>query len=331
MGTVQFGIEEEVYLVQRGKPSLESFYCLASLLWKKGFFNYAHTAINLSHASDIKTGIMGGIEVSTEVCGDADSAVEALSRRRKELSEAASSGLIIPMGSLADIDAPTKTCGMHIHIGGLDSVERVYYNIAHFLPLLMLLTASSPCVNGGRYGNSYRAENCPFIGPLNGNRLDRFQDIIVSRRLKTIEIRVFDTVWDMERIRTLMGILDRIVKIDDELDYDPAFYRAARKEAALAGYGDKTGRLYRELSGVCECSEDLFRNTPADFIYDYMETNGRDRAYSALDGCYRNNLFEPVNTDGHVPNLLKIGIGLAGYYIPKIPYSVWKTCRELGV
>ncbi len=331
MGTVQYGIEEEVYLVQRGKPSLESFYCLASLLWKKGFFNYAHTAVNLSHASDIKTGIMGGIEVSTEICGDALSAVEALLKRREALSEASSSGLIIPLGSLADIEAPTKTCGMHIHVGGLYSIDKVYTNIARFLPLLMLLTASSPCVNGVRYGNSYRAGNCPFIGPLNGNRLDRFQDIIISRRLKTIEIRIFDTVWDIQRIKTLMEILDEIVKMENKLEYDPVFYRAAREESASLGYGERTQELYKELSGVYSCSEELFKSTPADFIYEYIKTNGRDRAYSALDNCYRNRIFEPGKTDGHMPNPLKIGIGLAGYYIPKIPYSVWKTCRELGV
>lgn len=331
MESAQYGIEEEVYLVHRGKPSLESFYCLASLLWKKGFFNYAHTAVNLSHASDIKTGIMGGIEVSTEICGDAASAAGALARRRGELSEAADSGLIIPMGSLADIEAPTKTCGMHIHVGGLDSIDRAYTNIARFLPLLMLLTASSPCVNGRRYGNSYRAGKCPFIGPLNGNRLDRFQDIIVSRRLKTIEIRIFDTVWDMDRIKILMEILDKIVKIDKRLDYNPAFYREAREESVSSGYGERTAELYRELNGFFSCREELFKDTPSDFIYDYIKANGRDAAYSALDNCYRNRVFEPASTDGQAPSPFKIGIGLAGYFVPKIPYSVWKTCRELGV
>jgi hypothetical protein len=331
MGTERYGIEEEVYLVQRGKPSLESFYCLASLLWKKGFFNYSHTAVNLSHASDIKTGIMGGIEVSTEICAGAVEAVEALKRRRKELSGAADSGLIVPMGSLADIEAPTKTCGMHIHIGGVRDADRVYTNIARFLPLLMLLTASSPCVNGERYGSSYRAGKCPFIGPLNGNRLYRFQDIIVSRRLKTIEVRIFDAVWDIERIEKLMEILDAVVKTDRDFVCDPCFYREARHESASLGYGDRTRALFEELSGIIPLEEELFINTPSDFIYDYILRNGRDRAYSAIDNCYRRGVFEPGESDGRAPNPIKIGIGLCGYYVPRIPYSVWKTCRELGL
>ncbi len=331
MESVQYGIEEEVYLVQRGKPSLESFYCLASLLWKKGFFNYCHTAANLAHASDIRTGVMGAIEVSTEVCGGIYQALEALKRRRGDLAGCAGSGLIVPMGSLADAGAPTKTCGMHVHIGGDVSIDRVYFNLAYFLPLLMLVTASSPFVNGKRRGISYRVGNCPFIGPLNGNRMYRFQDLILSRRLKTLEIRIFDSVWDMARIRRLMELIDAVVNIKSCFDYDPEFYARARTEASGAGYGEITREIYLNLSKHVDCEEKLFSDTPSDFIYDYIKFNGKDAAYSALDNCYRTGVFAPANADGRMPNPLKIGIGLAGYYVPKLPYSIWKTCRELGV
>jgi hypothetical protein len=331
MESALYGIEEEIYLVQSGKPSLESFYYLASLLWKKGFFNYAHTAANLSHVSDIKTGIMGGIEVSTGICESAAKSVEALSGRRRELAECIDSGLIVPMGSLIDTKAPTKTCGMHIHIGGIKPVDRIYVNLARFLPLLMLLTASSPFAGGIRFGNSYRCGNCPFIGPLNGNRFYRFQDIIISRRLKTIEIRIFDTVWDINRINKLLEIIESIVKVSKNMGFDSQQYRAAREEAVTKGYGPKTKELFKELNVFSNCDEDLFKNTPSDFICDYVKSNGRDAAYSALDNCYRTGVFKQSKTDGCAPNPLKIGIGLAGYYFPKIPYSVWKTCRELGI
>ncbi len=329
MSNLTYGIEEEVFIVQRGKPSLESLFYLASLLWRKGQFNYFHTGYNFSHLPDLSTGLMGGVEVSTEVCSDVDSLMRALIRRRKELAEV-SSGLIVPVGHMFDGNSPTRTCGMHVHIGNLPDMETAYRNLAHFLPLLLLVTASSPCADGRYFGCSYRIHSCPFIGPLTGDPWHRFQDIIVSRRLKTLEVRIFDPVWDLSRIRTLVGVIQSIVRLGHDVGFDLSFYRLARREAVTTGYGELTGKLFNQLTQFCSVPQDLFETTSSDIVHDYYRENGQQSTLSALDNAYRNGRFEPAKFDGSLPNPAKIAVGIAGYFIPKLPYTLWKTCREMG-
>ncbi len=324
-----YGIEEEVFIVQGGKPSLESLFYLASLLRSRGYFNYFHTASNFSHLSDLHTGLMAGVEVSTEVCHDINSLMEALLQRRRELADV-STGLIIPVGHLFDGDSPTKTCGMHIHIGGLADVKKRYHNLAHFLPLLSLLTANSPYMNGKYFGCSYRIHSCPFIGSLRDDPWYRFQDMIISRRLKTLELRIFDPVWDMFRIRKLLEIIEEIIQIEEDISVDPSFYKSARMEAATSGYGKFTGELFDRLEQFCDISEDLFKVTPSDVVNGFYRENGEKATFSALDNAYRNGIFEPSGSDGHQPSITKIGIGFVGYFLPRLPYIAWKACREIG-
>jgi hypothetical protein len=324
-----YGIEEEVFIVQGEKASLESLYYLASLLKKRSYFNYFHTASNFSHSHDLRTGLMGGVEISTEVCHDIDSLMEALMRRRRELANV-SSGLIVPVGHLFDEDCPTKTCGMHIHIGSLRDIKKAYRNLAHFLPLLSLLTANSPFMNGEHFGCSYRMHSSPFIGPLRDDPWYRFQDIIISRRLRTLEMRVFDPVWDVFRIRKLLEIVEEIIQIKHDVSFEPSFYISARREAATSGYGKFTKELFNGLREFCDVEEDLFDVTPSDILSDYYRKNGQKATFSALNNGYRNGIFEAVDSPEHQPSIMKIGLGFIGYFIPRLPYTVWKTCREIG-
>ena len=329
MSNLTYGIEEEVFIVHREKPSLESLFYLAGLLWRKGYFNYFHSAYNFAHFPDLNAGLMGGVEISTEVCHDIDSLMKALVRRRKELAEV-SSGSIIPVGHLFDESCPTRTCGMHVHIGNLTAIDRAYRNLAHFLPLLLLVTASSPYVREEYFGCSYRIHSCPFIGPLKGDRWYRFQDIIISRRLKTLEVRIFDPVWDVFRIRKLIEIIERIVEIPEDIGFDLSFYTPAREEAVTSGYGKFTGELFNQLRQFCDVEEDLFEMTPSDIMRDCYRRNGLLATYAALDNAYRNGEFQPVDFPENHPSVAKIGMGIIGYFVPKLPYTIWKVCREMG-
>ncbi len=323
-----YGIEEEVFILQGGRPSLESLFYLASLLRSRGYFNYFHTASNFSHSLDLHTGLMAGIEISTEVCHDINSLMEALLRRRRELGDV-SSGLIVPVGHLFDEDCPSKTCGMHVHIGGLSDIRKAYRNLAHFLPLLSLVTANSPYMSGEYFGCSYRIHSCPFIGPLRDDPWYRFQDIIISRRLRTLEMRIFDPVWDASRIRKLLEVIEKIIEIRDDISLDRSFYISARIEAATSGSGKFTGELFNQLKEFCDIEEDLFEVTPSDMVKDFYSGNGQKATFSALDNAYRNGRFEPVDSPEKEPSIAKIGIGFIGYFLPRLPYTVWKVCREI--
>lgn len=326
---VTYGIEEEVFVVEPVRPSLKSLYYLSQLLWRRPGFNYFHTAPNLAHLPDIKTGIMAGIEIATGIAPDIHSLRQELIQRRQELAEVCQ-GLILPLGHLLDHKSPSRTCALHIHIGNSPHRSRAYLNLAHFLPLLSLLTINSPCAGGRYFGQSYRIFQSPFIGPLREDCRYRFQDIIISRRLRTIEIRIFDSTWDLERIGVLLEAIDRIVNLEEELKFDANLYRRRRGRIATIGYDDYTKNLHYQLNEFYPLSEELFQETASDRVHYCYQKNGLLMTYTALDNAYRTGVFEPREAPDCSRRLLPILAGVAGYYLPRLPYILWKTWREIG-
>lgn len=322
-----YGIEEEVFTVEGSRPSLQSLFYLSKLLFQAPRFNYFYTASNLSHLPDINSGLMAGIELATGVSPHVHKLVEDLGKRRKELAQVCP-GLILPLGHLIDLKSYSKTCALHIHIGNLPDRGRAYSNLAHFLPLLSLLTVNSPYQGRKYFGQSYRIYHSPFIGPLRDNPWHRFQDIIISRRLGTIELRIFDSVWDQERIRVLLEAIDRIVNLEEELPLDRNQYKKMRASVALFGYTRETEALYQELKGIYPFPEELLRETPSDRVRQLFQSRGLLSTYSALDNAYRNGDFQPRKVPKCKRSLTLILAGIAGYYLPKLPYTIWKTWRE---
>lgn len=326
---VTYGIEEEVFVVEPLRPSLKSLYYLQQLLWQRPGFNYFHTAPNLAHLPDTKTGIMSGIELATGISPDIRSLKQELIRRRQELGQVCE-GLILPLGHLLNYKSPSRTCALHIHIGNSPYRSRAYLNLAYFLPLLALFTVNSPCAGGRYFGQSYRIFQSPFIGPLKEDPWYRFQDIIISRRLKTIEIRIFDSTWDLERLGVLLEAIDRIVNFKEELKFDARLYRRRRGKIATGGYDDYTKNLYRQLNEFYPLSEKFFLDTASDRVYHCYQKNGLLMTYTALDNAYRTGVFEPREAPDCPRGLLPILAGVAGYYIPRLPYTLWKVWREIG-
>ncbi len=322
-----YGIEEEVFVVEEKRPSLQSLFYLSKLLFHNPRFNYFYTTSNLSHLPDIATGLMAGIELATRPSPDVHRLIEDLIKRRKELSRVCPA-LILPIGHLIDFKSYSKTCALHVHIGNLPDRRRAYSNLAHFLPLLSLLTVNSPYRAGKYFGQSYRIYHSPFIGPLRDNRWDRFQDIIISNRLGTIELRIFDPVWNLDRIRVLLEAIDRIVNLDEELPLDRNQYKKIRGSVALFGYTRESKALHEELNQIYPIPEDLLRETASDRVRHLFQRSGLLLTYSALDNAYRNGAFQPREVPKCKRSLALILAGITGYYIPKLPYTIWKTWRE---
>lgn len=354
---VLLGLEEEVFVTEPVLPSLGSLYYLARLMWRKPSYYYTHSASNFARGKDLRQAVMSGIEVSTGVHSSADTLIEDLSQRRRELASV-SDGLILPIGHLFDLEAPTNTCGLHIHVGPIpdQDLERVYSNLAHFLPLLALLTVSSPITRGGYFGQSFRIAKSYAIGPLRkGDRKYRFQDMIISKRLGTIELRIFDPVWDLARVRALLGCIEAILRTDYRFTWDEDSYRGYREAILRKGYGgDHRGclddednsrgagalsALYSELRELCAVDEDLFRHTASDELYECWKEHGTLGTYVAIDSAYRDGVFDPGacgsqerarrlmgrNLGGKV---LRATLGFIFYYGLKLPYIVMKGLRE---
>src|SRR3989304_7308274 len=128
------GIEKEVFITQPLKPALSSLFYLLKLLMRDPLFYYTHTASNFARGKDVRFSLMSGVEVSTGIHSSAEEAIKDLALRRKDLIEVCP-GYIVPMGHLINCDTPTNTCALQIHLKADEHVERIYDNLAYFLPL----------------------------------------------------------------------------------------------------------------------------------------------------------------------------------------------------
>jgi len=325
----RFGIEEEVFITEPERPTLRSLYYLAKLLARNPLFYYTHSAHNFTRGKDLKQGLMSGVEISTAIYEDPDAVVDDLARRRADLY-AVSSGLIVPVGHLLDIDTPTNTSAIHVHISGIADKRRVYGNLIHFLPVLPLFTINSPMVAGRYFGQSYRMSSSFAIGPIKEDWTVRFQDVILSKRLKTVELRACDPCWDLQRARYLVRAVAAIANLDESLDPNIQTYNALRDEICRRGLLDETAHLVDELRSLVDFPPEILTRTASDELRDAYDTGGLVAAYSALDNGYRNGICEPREVPKTRKSHVAAGIlGFAGYFVPRLPFYAFKGLREM--
>jgi hypothetical protein len=268
VSSLTLGLEEEVFITTPTRPTLDALYALAKLLGRNPRYYYKHTASNFARGRDARQCLMSSVEIATRPHAAIDALLGELRTHRAALADAAGDAYLVPVGHLFDLDAPTNTAGLHIHIGA--PAERrhiVYANLAHFLPLLILLSASSPYAGGRYFGQSYRVASSFAIGTLRDDPYYRFQDLILSRRLGTIEIRACDPIWDLERLRVLLEAVRAIAQLPTARSIDRARYAALRYQAARIGYTPDLQALHRELRAVYEIPERLLRATISDMLH----------------------------------------------------------------
>ncbi len=322
-----FGLEEEVFVVEPEKPSLKSLYYLSKLLWRNPRRHYRLTASNFSRGPDVRQALMSGVEVATEVHDNPVSLVDDLKERRGELASV-SEGLIAPIGHLINLSTPSNVCALQLHVGGVPDIEMVYNNLAYFLPILTLITINAPYAGGSYYGQSFRLAHGYSIGPLRADATDRFQDLIITKRLGTVELRAFDPCWDLERVRVLAGAVAAIAGLERPLAFDRGGYNDGRVALAERGFVPALRPLYNELSAIADVPEAMLIRTASDEVREFYEAHGTVETYSALDNGYRNGVFASGPVPENKAALLKSMAGLVGYYVPKFPYVTWKYLKE---
>lgn len=329
---VTLGLEEEVFVCEPERPSTASLLYLARLTWRDPRRHFARTASNFARGDDLPQGLMSCVEVSTGVHDEVDGLVADLVGRRRDLAKAVGSdGLVVPLGHLLQYEAPTNTAALQLHVGAPDR-DLAYDNLAHFLPLLAVACADSPAAGSARFGQSYRMAKGFAIGPLGEDRTARFQDLIVSKRLGTIEVRVLDPVWDLARVRVVAGAIAAIAALPTRVGPDAAatreVYNEVRDRVALEGYDDGLAPLWEELSQLCDFPEGMLHRTAADEVWEHFETHGLVPTYAALDHAWREGVFEARDVPPMSASTLRSALGFAGYYIPKFPYVTWKYLKE---
>ncbi|GIV08281.1 MAG: hypothetical protein KatS3mg020_0833 [Fimbriimonadales bacterium] len=324
-----YGIEEEIFLTEPTRPALSALYVMAKLLWRKPRYYYKHSATNFARGKDARQCLMSSVEIATRPHSDTEALLSDLQARRADLAQAAGQAYLVPVGHLFDIESPTNTGGLHLHIGvAPERREVVYTNLAYFLPLLMLLSASSPYAGGRYFGQSYRMAHSFAIGTLRSDPYYRFQDLIISRRLGTIEIRALDPIWDIERLRWLLRVVDQIVALPEARPLDLERYMTLRVQATVGGYLPDLQHLYTELRECCELPEALLQRTISDVLSERVARDGVLRTYAGLNYAYRTGRWEPVEPHAVKPSAGRAALGLLGYYLPRLPYIAYKAWAE---
>ena len=326
--SVTLGLEEEVFVCEPEAPNLGSLSYLARLTWSDPRRHYARTASNFARGADVREGLMSCIEISTTVHDEPDALIDDLLQRRAELAAVIGTrGSVVPLGHLLQNETPSNVAALQFHVGVADR-ERAYCNLGYALPLLALLAADSPGAASSRFGQSYRMARGFAVGPLGDDPTVRFQDLIVSKRLGTIEVRVLDPVWDLARLRVLARAVREVAALDVDLPFDRAAYNALRQRVARCGWLPELEPFHERVSQVADLPRELLLRTGADQVWELFEREGLVPTYSALDSAWRGGPFEPQPVPPMHGSVVRAIVGLAGYYVPKFPYVTWKYLKE---
>ena len=329
---LSYGLEEEVFVLYQGaghspQTSLGSLWPLGGLLWQDPRRNWAATATNFRRGDAARCEVMSSVEVSTRVEFSAATLFVAALSRRRELSRTFASGQLALVGSLPGSDR-YHTAGLHIHIGVPSGErERVYGNLAYVLPVLALASASSPYFEKGSLGPLSRVAASFALGALGPDPYDRFQDIIITRRLGTIELRVLDPVPDPERLWAILQAVERVARWPGRLPYSREEYNALRAEM-LMGIGPALQARIAETADLFGLDPAWTQHTEAARIVAHTQAHGWASTRAHLDGLFRTGIWQSVGTPHAPPPWWHGPAGFARYYLPKLPYIARKAYLE---
>lgn len=329
---VTLGLEEEVFVLygdeQRGfRASTASFTGLARLLWSDPRRNVGGTASNFRRGGAARRELMSSVEISTPIHAHPATLLASALSRRRELSRALPAGLMVPLGLLPGSDG-FHTAGLHLHVGVAPSLlATAYGNIARYLPVLTHASASSPWWKGQPSGSLSRVAHSFALGPLTPDPLARFQDLIVTRRLGTIELRVLDPVWEPERLLAILNAVYALAQLPQRLPWSRGGYNRLRASYATSPDAEIYD-LAGELQAISGFDPGWLEQTVSARVLESWQIHGETATLAALDGAYRAGVWGSAGTPHARPPRWQGAAGFAAYYLPKLPYMARKVRAE---
>ncbi len=324
---ITLGVEEEVFVLEKGRltPTLQSLDYMRRLLWKNPKRYATCSASNFSRGPDAKQCRMSSVEITTGIHTSVSSLMDDLKKRREEFGKATEGAMVVPVGSLFTLSSPSNTSGLHVHVGvPTKHRQRVFDNIAYFMPVLAVASASSPYADGEYYGMSYRMARPHALGPLKEDNEYRFQDLIITKRLGTIEVRVLDPMPEIDRMEAVLSALYAIVAYDGHFKFDREEYNRERKAWTQFGLNDWVRERHAELLKICPLDISLLDNTLSKQLASIAHESSIEDAYQMVDAIWRGQ--ESVCWKPFSP--VRLITGLAGYYALRLPYMAYKGYKE---
>ena len=326
---VTLGLEEEVFVLEKGRltPTLQSLDYLRRLLWKNPRRYIQHSASNFAKGEEKKQCFMGSIEMATGVHEQIEHLLDDLMQRRTEFAIAAKGGRIVPVGSLFTLDSPTNTASSHVHVGVPASERsRVYCNLAYFAPVLAVAAANAPWADGKEFGLSYRMAQPGCLGPLREDREYRFQDVIISKRLGTIELRIFDPIPEIYRLREILDAVTAIAAWPGSAPFNLEIYNEERKTWTISGVTPWVENIWEQLKEIYPFPKELLEDTLSARLKTAAVSNGVDGAYLYAERLWLEGI--DVAPEHRPYSRLRTLTGLAGYYAVRLPFMAYKGYKE---
>lgn len=326
---ITLGVEEEVFVLEKGRltPTLQSLDYLRRLLWKNPKRYIQHSASNFAKGEERKECFMGSIEMATGVHEEIEHLLGDLMERRTEFASAARGGMIVPVGALFTLESPTNTAATHVHVGVPDSERgRVYENLAYFAPVLAVAAANSPWSAGKEFGLSYRMAQPGCLGPLREDREYRFQDVIVSKRLGTIEMRVFDPMPEIYRLREILDAVTAIAAWPLAFPFDRDVYNEQRQTWTIQGLTPYVEARWEELRSLYPFPKELLVEPLTNRMRRLVEEESIEAAYREAERLWLEGT--DVAPEHRPHSRLRTVTGLAGYYAVRLPFMAYKGYKE---
>lgn len=324
---ITLGVEEEVFVLEKGRltPTLQSLDYMRRLLWRNPRRYAKCSASNFARGPDARQCLMSSVEIATGVHDSVRGLIDDLKARRAEFAEATEGSLVVPVGSLFTLSSPSNTSGLHVHIGvPTQHRRRVFDNVAYFMAVLAVASASSPYADGQYFGLSYRMARPHALGPLREDNEYRFQDLIVTKRLGTIELRLLDPMPEIERLEAVLSALHAIVAHDGHFPFDREEYNRERAAWTQFGLTDWVRARHLELQRLYPLDIGLLENTLSARLAAIARDRSIEDAYRTADAIWRGResacwrAFSPA----------RLVAGLAGYYALRLPYMAYKGYKE---
>ncbi|MBA3725467.1 MAG: hypothetical protein H0W86_03210 [Armatimonadetes bacterium] len=270
---------------------------------------------------------MGSVEVATGVHERIEHLLADIVARRTEFARAAKGGMIVPVGALFTLSSPSNTASSHVHVGVPKAQRRrVYDNLAYFAPVLAVAAANSPWAAGKDFGLSYRMAQPGCLGPLRDDPEYRFQDLIISKRLGTIELRIFDPIPEIFRLREILDAVTSIAAFTGTLSFNSNEYNKERESWTIQGITPWIRSRWEELQLLYPFPMDLLENPLSDRLRKAATASSILDAYREAERIWREGT--DVAPEHRPYSRLRLVTGLAGYYAVRLPFMAYKGYKE---
>lgn len=325
---VTIGVEEEVFLLEAGRllPTLQSMDVMRKLFKMNRKKYLSGSATNFARGRGSEDCRMSSVETSTGIHTELDALMDDILARRRDFAKAAEGSLVVPIGSLFSLAAPSNTSGLHVHVGvEAHRREATYRRLAYFLPVLAVASACCPYAKNEYWGLSYRIGDPFALGPFINDPWYRFQDLIITRRLGTIEIRVLDPIPNPQLLREVLNVILAIAKSDDEFPLDRDEYNRERELWAKNGPTEWVWQRWEELQEIVSFEKSWLENPLSHRLAEIAKTEGFESAYR-----HANHIWSGGKEPAPILPFSKFKAvrGFFGYYLFRLPIMAVKGYKE---